>query len=362
MTSFESLAHRAWRMLAERAHGWRHEFPTIVRGLWALTEPEGFRKPLLVIASLNLLIVLWDTAQPWILAWGVDALVDKAPYRDIAFAIIFPFAVIAFPYGIGLPLIRELYTVLRFRPQFARHLALRCLPAHGEKAEDGGPAAQAGRGVALPLVDTLLRDPLYIARGVVLLVVLAAMSPLLGAILLSGMALDVVITLLMESALNGHYHRQQAAQLRANAIENDIHSGAVLKLSAQPRLVRSLNEWCATTVFVEVRRLIAQNLLREGCANLVRLCLMLLVGYWVHLGETTVGQYIVFVSLATRANDPLYVFFNLQQTLMQNREVLRRFEKLSGIPFISKAPAEARGSQVVPFPLRKAKAKAARIS
>ncbi len=324
-------------MLAERWSAWRHEFPVLIRALWVLASPS-YRTDLFVLAFISLLIVVWDTAQPYILAWGVDALVDQAPYGKIAFAIIFPFAVVSFPYGIGLPLIRDIYTVLRFRPWLTKDLTLLCLPDEG-KRPDGGPASQTGRGVILPLIDSLLRDPLYILRGIVLLIVLTVLSPMLGGILLIGMVLDVTITLAAESMLNDPYHRQQAVQLRANGIENDIHSGSLSKADSLPQLARTLDEWCRVSIFVELRRLIMQNFLREGCATTVRMCLMLLVGWWVHLGETTVGQYIVFVSLATRANDPLYVFFNLQQTIMQNREVLRRFEEMSGIPLLRRTRA-----------------------
>lgn len=330
MTIIESNLARGtfWDMISERCVGWRHEFPAVVRGLWQLTVP--FRRQRLIIAAANLLIVLWDTAQPYILAWGVTALVEQASYTKIIIAIIFPVLTIALPYGIVLPLFRELYTVRHFRPWFMKHLSLLCLRGSALPNRDNGPAAQQGRDVAVSLVDTLLRDPLYIVRGVVLLVVLSYLSGLLGAILMCGMLLDLAITLVMESRLNGLYERQRQLEFRIKGLENALHGGEGDD-DVRCKLDRAWDEYAQLTRSVETSRLWYQSILREGCAQAIRIGMMLLVGWWVHLGYTSIGEYIVFTTLAGRANDPLYVFFNLQQTLMQNREVLRQFERMSGI-------------------------------
>jgi hypothetical protein len=69
---------------------------------------------------------------------------------------------------------------------------------------------------------------------------------------------------------------------------------------------------------------------------------MLLVAWWVHTDQATIGEYIFFTQLAGRANDPLYVFFGFQNQIMTNRESLRRLGLLCGIDFgISRPPATA---------------------
>jgi hypothetical protein len=60
---------------------------------------------------------------------------------------------------------------------------------------------------------------------------------------------------------------------------------------------------------------------------------MLMVGWWGHVGDVSIGDYILFTSLAGRANDPLWVFLGFQQQIMTTRESLRRLGLLCGIHF-----------------------------
>ena len=60
---------------------------------------------------------------------------------------------------------------------------------------------------------------------------------------------------------------------------------------------------------------------------------MLLVGWWVHTGDVSIGDYILFTSLAGRANDPLWVFLGIQQQIMTTREAIRRLGLLCGVDF-----------------------------
>jgi ABC-type bacteriocin/lantibiotic exporter with double-glycine peptidase domain len=330
--SYESPERESiWGGFVAQYTAWRTEFPAITRGLWQLTAP--FRPQLAKIAFFNTLIAIWDTAQPWIIALCVDQLVDKAPFRTIILVIIFPVLAIALPYGIVLPLFRELYTLRHFRPWLMKHLSMRCFEGGGCAFRNKGPIAQLGRDITVPLVDSFLRDPLYIVRGLVLLVWLSYLSPSLGLILASGMVFDVIITMWMEIRIKAACNRQQQLNIRIKGLENDIWDGG-----AHPRskleLERLWTEYALLTKSVETKRLMYQSVLREGCAQVVRIGLMLLVGWWVHLGETTVGQYFIFVQLAGRSNDPLYVFFNLQQVLMQNRDPLRRFGAMLGVPLL----------------------------
>ena len=324
--------------LVDRCRGWQRDFPSIIRGLIQLLEP--FRRQVLIIAGANLAIVLWDTAQPYILASGVDAVATNATYAAIVKAILIPVLVIATPY-IGFPLLREIYTARRFRPQLRKHLSLLCLRA-GTRSygfKDRGPTAQRGRDVIVPLVDSFLRDPFYIARGAVLVIVLLWMSPLLGLFLICGMSLDAGITLVMEVQLNGLYQDIRKIELRINSLEYLLHDHTACDPSdaelQQWELQVAWDEFAVLTRRAETLRLIFQSVLREGLALMVRLGLMLLVGWWVHIGYATIAEYIFFTTIVTRANDPLVVLLNLQQVVMQEHAILWRFGVLSGVKLIS---------------------------
>ena len=79
--------------------------------------------------------------------------------------------------------------------------------------------------------------------------------------------------------------------------------------------------------------MIYQQPVRETISQIVRIGCMLLVAWWVHTDQVSIGEYIFFVQLAGRANDPLYVFFGLQQRIMTSRESLRRLGLLCGVDF-----------------------------
>jgi ABC-type multidrug transport system fused ATPase/permease subunit len=109
-----------------------------------------------------------------------------------------------------------------------------------------------------------------------------------------------------------------------------ITSGDTARRSAYER------EWDAyiqSTRFVEMRRLVYQLPVREGISTVVRIAVMLMVGWWVHTGEVSIGDYILFTSLASRGNDPLQVFLGIQQQVMTTRESLRRLGLLCGVNF-----------------------------
>jgi ABC-type bacteriocin/lantibiotic exporter with double-glycine peptidase domain len=288
----------------------------------------------------NLAIVLLDTAQPYILASGVDAIATNAAYAEIAKAIFIPVVVIASPFLV-FPLLREIYTARHFRPQLRKHLSLLCLRSGARTSafNDRGPTAQRGRDVIVPLVDSFLRDPFYIARGAVLLVILTWMSPVLGLFLFGGMALDGLITLVMEIRLNPLYQEIRKIELRINSLEYVLHDHEARDLSEDMELLWELrvawDEFAVLTRTAETQRLIFQSVLREGVALLVRLGMMLLVGWWVHIGYATITEYIFFTTIVTRANDPLVVLLNLQQVVMQEHAVLWRFGILSGVKLVS---------------------------
>ena len=73
---------------------------------------------------------------------------------------------------------------------------------------------------------------------------------------------------------------------------------------------------------------------------------MLLVGWWVHVGDISIGDYILFTSLAGRANDPLWVFLGVQQQIMTTRESLRRLGLLCGVNFGIERPQLREGNRI----------------
>src|SRR5579859_7335299 len=88
-----------------------------------------------------------------------------------------------------------------------------------------------------------------------------------------------------------------------------------------------------STEFGGTRRLVSQLPVREGFSSVIRVAVMLLVGWWVHVGDVSIGDYILFTSLAGRASDPLWVFLGIQQQIMTTREALRRLGLLCGVDF-----------------------------
>lgn len=325
------LKARIFDRFAQRAGEWRYEFPCVIRGLWEATEQHRWQ--IAIVAIFNLLIVALETAQPWVLAVGVESLLKSAPYSKILYAIVVPALILQLPFTLLVPTLREVFTVLFFRPRLEKHLSILCLPDK-PSSPDGGPAAQMGRGVVLPLIDSLLRDPLYVCRGLFLVASLFFLSPLLGTCLALGMVLDLFITLWIDVWLKPGFTRQQDLQFRITTMENEIHAGVRSKQAALRRFVRAWDARNCLFAWTQAKSLLAQNILREGSANIVRIALTALVGWWVYKGYADVKEYVILASLLTRVNDPVNAFLNLQNSLMQNAAALGRIEKMSGIPFI----------------------------
>ena len=337
----------AFGTISRQLTQWVGEASGLARGLAELAAP--LKRHLAVVFGFNLAIAVWETIQPFILAWGVDTLGAGAPYLQIAAIIVFPVLAIGLPQGILLPFARDLYASWFVKPVYEKRVGLLCLERSrlvratffelsGKKA----PIAQEGRIAAYQLTEMLLRDPAFAVRGVVVLGILLLKCPVLVAVLLVGMVADLVVTMLMDARLFLPYATLREHQFRLRGLEyqlldgdpsdgNDaITSGDTARRSAYER------EWDAyiqSTRFVEMRRLVYQLPVREGISTVVRIAVMLMVGWWVHTGEVSIGDYILFTSLASRGNDPLQVFLGIQQQVMTTRESLRRLGLLCGVNF-----------------------------
>ena len=80
-----------------RSAEWVNEAPGLARGLWELACPLKWN--FAVVFGFNVVIAIWETVQPFILAWGVDSFAARVPYLDIVAIIVFPVLAIGLPHG-----------------------------------------------------------------------------------------------------------------------------------------------------------------------------------------------------------------------------------------------------------------------
>jgi ABC-type multidrug transport system fused ATPase/permease subunit len=159
-----------------------------------------------------------------------------------------------------------------------------------------------------------------------------------------GMVADLIVTMLMDARLTGPYAMLREHQFRLRGLEYQLLDGGCRADDGEGGASAYESEWDAyihATRFVELRRLVYQLPIREGISTVIRIGVMLMVGWWVHTGEVSIGDYILFTSLAGRANDPLVVFLGFQQQIMTTRESLRRLGLLCGIHFGIERPSLA---------------------
>jgi ABC-type multidrug transport system fused ATPase/permease subunit len=334
--------------LIRRSASWGHEASGLARGLAELAWP--LRWHLAVVFGFNIIIAIWETVQPFILAWGVDSFEARVPYLDVAAVIVLPVLAISLPQGIVLPFVRDLYAAWFVKPHYEKRVGMLCLERNRSQATrsdlDGkkAPIAQDGRLAAYQLTEMLLRDPAFAIRGLVVLGILLFRSPLLVGILVIGMVADLIVTMLMDARLTGPYAMLREHQFRLRGLEYQLLDGGCRADDGEGGASAYESEWDAyihATRFVELRRLVYQLPIREGISTVIRIGVMLMVGWWVHTGEVSIGDYILFTSLAGRANDPLVVFLGFQQQIMTTRESLRRLGLLCGIHFGIERPSLA---------------------
>src|SRR3974390_2523917 len=188
-----------------RSAEWVNEAPGLARGLWELAQPLKWN--FAVVFGFNIVIAVWETIQPFILAWGVDSFAARVPYLDIVAIIVFPVLAIGFPPGIRLPPARHPYAAWFVKPRYEKRVGLLCFErsqsprraTNGELDGKKAPIAQEGRLVAYLLTEMLLRDPAFAIRGVTVLALLLFKSPILVGILMIGMFADLFITMLMDA-------------------------------------------------------------------------------------------------------------------------------------------------------------------
>src|ERR1700737_1101090 len=282
-----------------RSAEWVNEAPGLARGLCELAWP--LRWNFAIVFGFNVVIAVWETVQPFILAWGVDTFEARVPYLEIVAIIVLPVLAIGLPHGILLPLARDLYAAWFVKPPYERRVGLLCLEreqssARTTTAEVTGkkaPIAQEGRLAAYQLTEMLLRDPAFAVRGIVILGVLLFKSPALVGVLLIGMLADLWVTMLMDARLFMPYAVMREHQFRLRGLEYQFldadpcdPKGCDGVREARPSAYeREWDTYVRATRFVEARRLIYQLPIREGVSTVVRVSVMLMVGWWVHVGD-----------------------------------------------------------------------------
>ena len=279
------------------------EFPGLVRELYELARP--FKWHLAVILGFNICIAAWETIQPMILAWGVDTFAAKAPFIEMVAIIVYPILTIAIPHGVILPLFRDMYELWFIKPKFEKHVSLLCLrrnhsgalSQHAEVSGRRAPIAQEGRTVAYDMIAMLTRDPAFALRGLVVFVILSWMSPPLLALLLFGILADLMITLIMDARLFRPYAMQQEHEFRVRGLEFRLLDGnrempgdALQKNAEYSDCAAAWDHYVGATRFAEMRRMIFQTPIRETVSQLVRIGSMVLVAWWVHTDQVTVGD------------------------------------------------------------------------
>jgi ABC-type bacteriocin/lantibiotic exporter with double-glycine peptidase domain len=342
-----------------RSVEWLNEAPGLVRGLAELAWP--LRWNFAIVFGFNVVIAVWETIQPFILAWGVDSFEARVPYLQIVAIIVLPVVAIGLPHGIALPFARDLYAAWFVKPRYERLVGLLCFErgrsaTRATTAELDGkkaPIAQEGRLVAYQLTEMLLRDPAFAIRGVVVLTILLFKSPILVGVLLIGMVADLFVTMLMDARLFMPYAVLREHQFRLRGLEYQLldahprdHASSAEREARSSDYEHEWDAYVRAAQFVESRRLIYQLPVREGISTIIRVAVMLLVGWWVHVGDISIGDYILFTSLAGRANDPLWVFLGVQQQIMTTRESLRRLGLLCGVNFGIERPLLREGNRI----------------
>src|SRR5437763_7561943 len=122
---FELESRSTLAVVLRRSAEWVHEAPSLVRGLAELAWPLKWN--LAVVLGFNIVIAIWETIQPFILAWGVDTFEARVPYLEIVAVIVFPALVIGVPHGILLPFARDLYAAWFVKPTYEKRIGLLCL-------------------------------------------------------------------------------------------------------------------------------------------------------------------------------------------------------------------------------------------
>jgi len=215
--------------LIRRSAAWANEASGLTRGLCELAWP--LRWYFAAIFGFNLGIAIWETVQPFILAWGVDTFEARVPYLEVAAVIVLPVLAISLPQGILLPFARDLYAAWFVKPQYEKRVGMLCLEQNrsrtswSELSGKKAPIAQDGRLAAYQLTEMLLRDPAFAARGVVVLGILLFKSPLLVGILVVGMVADLVVTMLMDARLSTPYAVLREHQFRLRGLEYQLLDG-----------------------------------------------------------------------------------------------------------------------------------------
>ncbi len=315
------------------------ELPGIFRGL--KKPAQVFWRQLVIISLLNASIAAWGFAQPWVLELNIDTLLRKnAVYSEVVWTITLSFVFVTLVNTVVLPFIRNFYTTLYLRPNFKRSISLRCLrhqrslsPASRKEFGKGGPILQEGRDAAFEMVEFFTREPFQIAKGFGTLLYLFFISPLLTLVVGVAVCVDWFVTAKMKHRTEVLQSQMQSYEFEIKAMENKMLDEHGLTAQTLQAYRASWHTYTRLIRQAERPRLIYSTFWRGVPARLINIGTMLLLAWWVHTGQITMGQYTAYLAYVAVANDPFEIFLNFIWDMVPMREKLRRFGLLAGIDF-----------------------------
>ncbi len=311
------------------------EVPSILRGLWKPARP--FLKQLSVVAGFNICIAGWGAMVPLVLAWNVDTFVANASYDEIAGNLLIPFFVITIPLMI-FPALRELYTVWYLRLPFKRAAGKMCRAyqlsrGYPTPLRNKGPALKEGCDAAYEVVEFCTREPFNIVKGFFIAgYLLFYHSALLMGLVVAGICLDAVIMFWMRTRLVIPISRMQDHEYRVQGLFNKMLDGeAGVQAVSEKEYDEPWDGYELATRKALGGKVWYETVWRGNAAQIVRISIALFVAWWVHIGQISVGDFLLLTTLAATANDPFEIFLNFMWKLVTLREQLRRFALLCGL-------------------------------
>jgi ABC-type multidrug transport system fused ATPase/permease subunit len=305
----------------------RKELPDIFRGLWVFAQL--FWKPLSIISAFNVVIAVLAVCQTLILALVVDTFATNVHYLEMAVVVVYPVLAFKIPHGMLLPFVRDLYTVWYVSPFFKKHISMKVFErSRNVDLPAKGPALQEGREVAWDLVQFCTREPVFVVKGLVIATILLAWSPVLMAIVIAGIAIDLLIALKMRKHITIPVSKMTTNGQEVKDLENRwLDSGGDI---SQSYYSEKWDQYIRSVRRAELPSRLFQ-LWRDGMSHLFQVAILLLAAWWVHTDLITTGTYFFLTQLTRDANDPLEILLGLIGKIIGVREQLRRLGLLLGM-------------------------------
>lgn len=316
---------------------WIRELPGLFRGLLQLAGP--FRKYLFWSFLLNGAIAGVETVAYYGTSVAQEALEKKLPYEAVVHAILWP-ALIILAAELLFPAIRSVISIFFIEVDFVPYVGELCfarMENEGRDARDEfenkrAVILQEGRVASYTLIESLTREPAFAMRGLFILATMFFEAPHLAVLIIGGLALEFVVTSIMDVKMRPLYKLQNDAEFALKGseyrgLDGDPSLGrAGVDYAERTEAYKKATKWARLVeYFFGLLRTIVQRLVPLGC--MIMLVPSVLYGNW------DIGAFMFAVSYWLRSGDPVYVFFNVQKQLMGTREQIKRLGSLTGIDF-----------------------------